>query len=41
MKKTTTIRIDMDIKKELDTIKGTATHSKIVKHLIDFFLTKK
>lgn len=41
MKETTTIRINREVKKRLDEIRGKVSYNKFIDYLIDFFMTKK
>lgn len=40
-KKTTTIRIGIDVKERLDKIRGEVSCNKFIDYLLEFFLTKK
>jgi hypothetical protein len=40
-KKTYTLRISEEAKKRIDEVKGQASYTQIIIHLVDFFLNKK
>lgn len=41
MEKTKLVRVDVKVWEQLTEIKGSATYSKFIGHLIEFFMTKK